>query len=122
MNATAEPGLEGEEGEGFGVEGDEEDDILYQKDASFSAHLDLSNLLVSPSDLLEETTPPPQENVHFVPVGGATFAPPQPPCLLDCGVGVCSNIPATTDNLASPTAQRCQCPLGRIGTHCETGE
>lgn len=125
MNATAEPGLEdipGEEGpEIAGPDGDEDDDILYQKDASFSAHLDLGqeDVSPSPSDLLEEsTTTLLQDNVHFLPAG-ATFSPPQQSCLLDCGVGVCSLVSGTEE---SQGIQRCQCPLGRTGKHCELGE
>ncbi|CAH1394296.1 unnamed protein product [Nezara viridula] len=75
------------------------EDVLYQKDASFSAEIVLGT---SQSPDLEqkypETTPRPT---------GATESLIEP--CLDCGQGLCLTEPP-----------RCQCPLGKVGPHCKT--
>ncbi|XP_075217484.1 pikachurin-like [Lycorma delicatula] len=77
----------------------EEEDILYQKDASFSAELDPGTTSQGPN--LEQKVPTTEGVRH----------PTAAPCLLDCVAGgVC-----TTDQ----GTQRCQCPLGRAGPTCE---
>lgn len=77
------------------------EDVLYQKDASFSAEIVLGT---SQSPDLEqkypETTPRPT---------GATESLIEP--CLDCGQGLCLTEPP-----------RCQCPLGKVGPHCKTGK
>lgn len=82
-----------------------EEDVLYQKDASFSAELDSSApvrfVTTSQSPTAASVPPPPP--------------PPSPtpaPCTLDCGGGGACVV---QDN----GGPRCQCPLGRGGPHCD---
>ena len=109
---------------------EEEEDILYQKDASFSAELDTSNdLSVLPSPTVEDT----EKKVQFVTTQSPNLEQKVPsstgsdghtteslratdvtPCLLDCGPGGACAV--------DPGIQRCQCPLGRGGYHCDTGK
>ncbi|XP_039277486.1 pikachurin-like [Nilaparvata lugens] len=88
LNTTMEPMLREELAE--------EEDILYQKDASFSAELDPGPGAASTTD---ETPPSPTPGV----------AAPTPLCHPDCANagGVCSS------------QGRCLCPLGRAGPLCQ---
>lgn len=94
------------------------EDILYSRDASISAHLDLGGETSAPPPEAEERTaaPPPPERVRFV---AATTTAAAPPCQLECGVGICLDVAAPGGRSRQ---QRCQCPLGRTGAHCEIGE
>ncbi|KAL0278979.1 UNVERIFIED_CONTAM: hypothetical protein PYX00_000637 [Menopon gallinae] len=114
MNTTVET---------FAKEEDEEDnDILYQKDASISAELDTGDgggvETSSPdADAKYSTTQSPNLE-QKVPFRSGTQgyteslrATDVSPCTLDCGIGgVC---------VVEGNAQRCQCPLGRGGDSCE---
>jgi len=118
---------------------EEEEDILYQKDASISAELDENSDVrgnsVMPSAGLEEV----EKKVQFVTTQSPNLEQKVPsstggdghtteslratdmtPCLLDCGVGgTCTTEPL---NSGRPGQQRCQCPLGRGGSHCDLGK
>jgi len=118
---------------------DEEEDILYQKDASISAELDENNDVrgnsVMPSPGVEEV----EKKVQFVTTQSPNLEQKVPgstggdghtteslratdmiPCLLDCGVGgTCTTEPLDSGR---PGQQRCQCPLGRGGSHCDLGK
>ncbi|KAJ9583133.1 hypothetical protein L9F63_022525 [Diploptera punctata] len=128
MNTTMETLLE------------EEEDILYQKDASFSAELDTSNDIDSGNNMVASPSAEEiEKKVQFVTtqspnleqkVPGSTgsdghtteslHATDITPCLLDCGAGgTCTVEPVDSGR---PGLQRCQCPLGRGGNRCETGE
>lgn len=118
---------------------EEEEDILYQKDASFSAELDTSGDIRGNSVLSSPKADGVEKKVQFLTtqspnleqkVPGSTAsdghtteslrAADTTPCLLDCGVGgSCTFEPLDPSR---PGQQRCQCPLGRGGDHCETGE
>jgi hypothetical protein len=118
---------------------EEEEDILYQKDASFSAELDTSGDVrgnnVLPSPTVEEM----EKKVQFVTTQSPNLEQKVPsstgsdehtteslramdmvPCLLDCGVGGSCTMDAVDSDRSG--AQRCQCPLGRGGSHCQTGQ
>ncbi|XP_059473292.1 pikachurin [Neocloeon triangulifer] len=116
LNTTSEPSIELEISSQVLPEDADKDaeDILYSRDASFSAHLDPGNDLAAstpqPEAADESSTQP--ERVRFVPPS-TTTATPQ--CLLECGVGLCLDVAAPNGR----RQQRCQCPLGRTGTHCE---
>lgn len=111
MNTTMEPVVNPE------AEQAEEEDILYQKDASISAELETeppAATTLSPN--LEQKVPAKPstqsytESLHPI---ETTSGPPRPPCPLDCGPGgLCS---------VADGSPRCQCPLGRGGTTCELG-
>ncbi|XP_046387763.1 pikachurin-like [Ischnura elegans] len=107
------------------TQAEEEEDILYQKDASFSAERDFG-----PS----ESPSPSPIGVSFVSAGPGLEAhavptpPPQEVCLLDCGPGSClmedleegdATANAGPDSPSRRHRQRCQCPLGRGGERCE---
>lgn len=118
---------------------EEEEDILYQKDASFSAELDTSGdvrgNIVLPSPTSEDT----EKKVQFVTTQSPNLEQKVPsstgsneqtteslrvtdvvPCLLDCGVGGSCAMDAVDSD--RPGEQRCQCPLGRGGRHCQAGQ
>lgn len=123
MNTTAET---------FIKEDEENEDILYQKDASISAELDTGdgiatrksetveggrfsdgkNIFVTTlSPNLEQKVPVRTKTPGITESIKATAATP---CTLDCGVGgIC---------IAEEDGQRCQCPLGRGGVNCESRE
>jgi hypothetical protein len=127
MNATMETIVE------------EEEDILYQKDASFSAELDTSGDVRGNSVLSSPTVEEVEKKVQFLTtqspnleqkVPGSTAsdghtteslrATDMTPCVLDCGVGgSCTMDPVDSSR---PGQQRCQCPLGRGGNRCEAGK
>jgi hypothetical protein len=93
------------------------EDILYSRDASISAHLDLGGeASATPPEAEQRTAAPPVERVRFV---AATTTAAPPPCQLECGVGICLDVAAPGGRSRQ---QRCQCPLGRTGAHCEIGE
>jgi hypothetical protein len=118
---------------------EEEEDILYQKDASISAELDANSDVrgnsVMPSPVVEEV----EKKVQFVTTQSPNLEQKVPsstggdghtteslratdmtPCLLDCGVGgTCITEPVDSGR---PGQQRCQCPLGRGGSHCDLGK
>jgi hypothetical protein len=118
---------------------EEEEDILYQKDASFSAELDTSDdirgnnvlypamadevakkvqFLMTQSPNLEQKVPgsTPSDGHTTESLRAADMAP----CLLDCGVGgSCTLEPVDPSR---PSQQHCRCPLWRGGKHCETGK
>ncbi|KAJ8884254.1 hypothetical protein PR048_016111 [Dryococelus australis] len=109
MNSTMEPAA------------DEDEDILYQKDASFSAELESAGLerkvqfVTTLSPNLEQKVPSSSGERQTTESLGMAGSSPAP-CSLDCGpAGVC---------LAEPPAglQRCQCPLGRGGPLCASGK
>lgn len=126
MNTTTETYLRDDE--------DEDEDILYQKDASISAELDtgdpggtggtgsqteseqknddtLNNLVTTQSPNLEQKVPLRSGTQGFTESLKATDIAP---CTLDCGIGgVC---------VTEGVVQRCQCPLGRGGDSCENGK
>jgi hypothetical protein len=127
MNATMETIVEDEE------------DILYQKDASFSAELDTSGDIRGNNILYPAMADEVEKKVQFLttqspnleqkvpgstPSDGHTTeslrAADMAPCLLDCGVGGSCTVEAV--DTSRPSQQRCQCPLGRGGNHCETGK
>lgn len=106
-------------------EDEEDNDILYQKDASISAELDTGEGEVETSsapdpDAKYSTTQSPNLE-QKVPFRSGTQgyteslrATDVSPCTLDCGIGgVC---------IVEGNLQRCQCPLGRGGGSCENGE
>lgn len=121
VNSTMEPMPED-------VEQDLGEDILYQKDASFSAQLDLGppqpeagDALTQPSSTMSTvaaamtgTTAASSQAVQFMtsrdPDSGTTLSP----CELDCAAGGQCTLEGGVN--------RCQCPLGRSGTTCDTGE
>ena len=118
---------------------EEEEDILYQKDASISAELDATSDVrgnsIIPSSVVEEV----DKKVQFVTTQSPNLEQKVPsstggdghtteslratdmtPCLLDCGVGgTCTTEPVESGR---PGQQRCQCPLGRGGSHCDLGK
>jgi hypothetical protein len=118
----------------------EEEDIIYQKDASFSAELDTSDDVRGNSVLSPPTVDEVEKKVRFLttqspnleqkvpgssaPSDGHTteslHAADATPCLLDCGVGGSCAIDHVDPS--RPGQQRCQCPLGRGGNHCEMGK
>jgi hypothetical protein len=118
---------------------EEEEDIIYQKDASFSAELDTSGDVRGNSVISPPTVDDVEKKVQFLttqspnleqkvpgstPSDGHTTeslrAADTTPCLLDCGVGgSCTSEPV---DLSGPGQQRCQCPLGRGGNRCESGK
>ncbi|XP_071439532.1 pikachurin-like [Hetaerina americana] len=112
------------------AEGEEEEDILYQKDASFSAEREFGPSETPPTASSEAPLP---IGVRFVSAGPGLEAhavptpPPQEMCLLDCGPGSClmedlEEGKGGGGGLDAPSRrhrQRCQCPLGRGGERCE---
>lgn len=100
---------------------DPEEDILYQKDASFSAELDTNDasdvaitsppnavqFVTSPSPSLEQRASVFDEN-DGRPTEGLNV------CSWDCGQGGLCTIEGGR--------QRCQCPLGRGGQRCDEGK
>lgn len=121
LNSTMEPMPED-------VEQDLGEDILYQKDASFSAQLDLGppqpeagDALTQPSSTMSTvagttgTTAASSQAVQFMTSrdsdsSGTTLSP----CELDCAAGGQCTLEGGVN--------RCQCPLGRSGATCDTGE
>lgn len=118
---------------------EEEEDILYQKDASFSAELDTSGDVRGNSVLPSATVEEVEKKVQFVTTQSPNLEQKVPsstaddehtteslrvtdvvPCLLDCGVG--GSCTMDTVDSKNSGVQRCQCPLGRGGSHCETGQ
>jgi hypothetical protein len=117
---------------------EEEEDILYQKGASFSAELDTTGDVRANSALPSPTVEEVEKKVQFVTTQSPNLEQKVPsstgsdehtteslratdmtPCLLDCGAGgTCTMDPVDSGR---PGQQRCQCPLGRGGSHCETG-
>ncbi|XP_024082468.1 pikachurin isoform X2 [Cimex lectularius] len=83
-------------------EAEMEEDVLYQKDASFSAQIVLDpSTTLSPN--FEQKRP--EETTPYG--SGATESLPQP--CEDCGNGNCLM-----------DTSRCQCPLGTSGVHCQS--
>lgn len=112
------------------VDQDIGEDILYQKDASFSAELDSGVELEDSSQSTSSSTTTTIVAVRFVTttsklnsehklpltsreIDELLSTTTSAPCLLDCSAGgQCTSEGAT---------HRCQCPLGRSGTTCDTG-
>lgn len=102
----------------------EEEDILYQKDASISAELETDKpettstprrAATTQSPNLEQKVPPQTKTTQGVTESlFPTEAPPAADCQLDCGPGGSCNL--------QQGAARCQCPLGRGGTSCDLGK
>ncbi|RZC36316.1 hypothetical protein BDFB_012357, partial [Asbolus verrucosus] len=102
----------------------EEEDVLYQKDAVFDAlelifpnvSTETSNLTTSPSS----TTQGPSLEQKLTEVSGAPRATlpisTERPCPLDCGPGGGCVVRNSNEEPA------CLCPLGRGGDRCEKGE
>ncbi|XP_046662292.1 pikachurin [Homalodisca vitripennis] len=119
LNTTMEPMLHEELDQDIG------EDILYQKDASFSAELEIGTETEEPesSTVLSSTgTSTTIQAVQFLTTPGtqdpaATSREPEPPstgspCLLDCSAGGQCTLEGGV--------HRCQCPLGRTGQTCDT--
>lgn len=109
----------------------EGEDILYQKDASFSAELAVA-LGSNASELSDpSSTPGPEVTTQSpnleqkVPPGSSlpkatqslSTVTPEAPCVRDCGLGGSCALDDVT-----PGTQFCECPLGRGGDYCEKGK
>ncbi|XP_049831472.1 pikachurin-like [Schistocerca gregaria] len=102
--------------------GDRDEDVLYQKDASFSAELAAGPVPAPAVSFVGDALQPQPQPQPLAAGSTAASTTPTPtpttaaPCTLDCGSGGTCVQPAE----GSPPGQRCQCPLGRGGPRCET--
>lgn len=119
LNSTMEPMLPED------VDQDLGEDILYQKDASFSAQLDLgpqpdvevtqtTTTSTEAETTSTTTTAASSQAVQFMTSRESDPGTTPSPCELDCAAGGQCTLEGGVN--------RCQCPLGRSGATCDTGE
>lgn len=99
---------------------DNEEDVLYQKDAIFDAQLNTFNESNEINQNISgSTTQGPRLEQKLTDMTGQPKAtlplPTEKPCPLDCGLGGGCML---DNNSNSPI---CLCPLGKSGDHCEKG-